>query len=402
MTSPRDHVLGDVRVLDLTRALAGPSCTRLLAEMGADVVKIEPAPYGDWTRRAPGNPDRSPFYVQQNRGKKSVCVNLRDPRGIELVRSLVPRFDAVVENFRPGVMDDMGLGYEQLRQLKPDVILCSISALGQTGPLAHKPGYDYIAQGYAGVTSMIGSPDEPPYIPAVGIGDVSTGAHAALALVAALRHRDRTGEGQHVDVALLDVYYHCHEENVHRYSVTRGEYEPTRVGRHMTYICPAGIFRGNGGDVVIMAHGQHWPDLCRALDRLDLLEDERFRNDPARVANRDRVIELIEGWLRGFPDVASAVAELERHDVPVGPVLSVAETVRHPHLRARGTVRTIRDEVCGEFDVPGMPLKFSGFAEPLSLDAPDLGEHNAEVLAELGLEAAEIRKLVDEGVLVER
>jgi crotonobetainyl-CoA:carnitine CoA-transferase CaiB-like acyl-CoA transferase len=175
----------------------------MLAEMGAEVIKVEPAPKGDMSRAASVYNKRSLFFVQHNRGKKSLCVNLRDPRGMALVVELVRHVDVVVENFKPGIMAEMGLSYERLRELKPDIILCSISALGQTGPLARKPGYDYIAQAYAGVTSMIGDEDEPPYIPLVGLGDVNTGVHGALAVLAALRHRDRTGRGQHLDVALL-------------------------------------------------------------------------------------------------------------------------------------------------------------------------------------------------------
>jgi crotonobetainyl-CoA:carnitine CoA-transferase CaiB-like acyl-CoA transferase len=326
----------------------------MLAEMGAEVIKVEPAPKGDMSRAASVYNKRSLFFVQHNRGKKSLCVNLRDARGMALVAELVRHVDVVVENFKPGVMADMGLSYDRLRELKSDIILCSISALGQTGPLAHKPGYDYIAQAYAGVTSMIGDEDEPPYIPLVGLGDVNTGVHGALAVLAALRHRDRTGRGQHLDVALLDVYYHFHEINVHQVRASGGKIKPTRVGRHMTYLCPGGVFRATGGHVVIMGFFHHWPDLCRAMERLDLIEDPLYSTDLARLERREEVVKLIEEWLQRFPDVTSAVAHLERFDVPVAPVLSVAETLDHPHLRARGTVRTIRDAVYGgEIDVPG-------------------------------------------------
>ena len=291
-----------------------------------------------------------------------------------------------------------------LRELKSDIILCSISALGQTGPLAHKPGYDYIAQAYAGVTSMIGDEDEPPYIPLVGLGDVNTGVHGALAVLAALRHRDRTGRGQHLDVALLDVYYHFHEINVHQVRASGGKIKPTRVGRHMTYLCPGGVFRATGGHVVIMGFFHHWPDLCRAMERLDLIEDPLYSTDLARLERREEVVKLIEEWLQRFPDVTSAVAHLERFDVPVAPVLSVAETLDHPHLRARGTVRTIRDAVYGgEIDVPGFPLKFSDFPEELPLTAPTLGQHNRDILTTyLKKTSEDVDRLRAEGVLVER
>ena len=399
-----EHALTGLRILDFTRALAGPTCTRMLAEMGAEVIKVEPAPKGDMSRAASVYNKRSLFFVQHNRGKKSLCVNLRDARGMALVAELVRHVDVVVENFKPGVMADMGLSYDRLRELKSDIILCSISALGQTGPLAHKPGYDYIAQAYAGVTSMIGDEDEPPYIPLVGLGDVNTGVHGALAVLAALRHRDRTGRGQHLDVALLDVYYHFHEINVHQVRASGGKIKPTRVGRHMTYLCPGGVFRATGGHVVIMGFFHHWPDLCRAMERLDLIEDPLYSTDLARLERREEVVKLIEEWLQRFPDVTSAVAHLERFDVPVAPVLSVAETLDHPHLRARGTVRTIRDAVYGgEIDVPGFPLKFSDFPEELPLTAPTLGQHNRDILTTyLKKTPEDVDCLRAEGVLVER
>jgi len=190
-----EHVLSGLRVLDFSRALAGPTCSRMFAEMGAEVIKVEAAPDGDMTRRMSKiRNERSLYYVQQNLGKKSLCLNLRDPRGMAIIAALVPKVDVVVENFKPGTLAAMGLGYERLCEMRKDIILCSISALGQTGPLAGLPGYDMIAQGYSGVTSMIGEAGGTPYIPLVGVGDVSTGVHGALAVLAALRYRDRTGQ----------------------------------------------------------------------------------------------------------------------------------------------------------------------------------------------------------------
>ncbi|MGE0823966.1 MAG: CaiB/BaiF CoA transferase family protein [Candidatus Binatia bacterium] len=399
-----DHVLSDLRVLDLTRALAGPSCTRMLAEMGAEVIKVEPAPDGELARRFSNyRNNRSLYYIQQNLGKKSMCVNLRDPRGLALVTELVPHVDVIVENFKPGVIAAMGLGYDRLREMKKDIILCSISALGQSGPLASKPGYDYIAQAYSGVTSMIGDPDDAPYIPLVGLGDVSTGVHAALAIVSALRYRDRTREGQHLDVALLDVYYHYHEVNVHTYSGSDGAVSPTRSGRHMTYACPGGVFRAKGGSLVIMSFLHHWKDLCRAMERPDLATDPDYSTDPARLQRRSTVVKIIEDWLQTFPDVPSAVAHLEKFQVPVAPVLSVAETVQHPHHRARGTVRTVNDRLHGAVDIPGMPLKFSRFPQDLPLKAATLGQHNAEILTTyLGRTSQDVQQLQTDGVLIEK
>ena len=395
------HLLSDLKVLDLTRALAGPTCTRMLAEMGAQVIKVESAPAGDMTRQISHirNP-RGLYYVQQNLGKKSLCVDLRDPRGMALATSLIPKVDVVVENFKPGTLAAMGLGYERLREMREDIILCSISSLGQTGPLSHLPGYDFIAQGYSGITSMIGEADGTPYIPPVGMGDVGTGVHAALAVLAALRYRDRTGEGQQLDISLLDMYYHCQEVTVHQASASDGRLNPTRQGPHLNYLCPAGVFKANGGWVVIMAFQHHWKDLCAAMQRPDLVNHERYATDAGRLAERPVIVKLLEDWLATFPDRDSAVALLQQHQVPAAPVLSVAETLTHPHHVARGTVRTITDPIAGTFQIPGMPLRFSKFPDDLPLEAPTLGQHNAEVLRDwLGMNEQEIASLESASVL---
>jgi crotonobetainyl-CoA:carnitine CoA-transferase CaiB-like acyl-CoA transferase len=403
MAAPMEHVLSGLRVLDFSRALAGPTCSRMFAEMGADVIKVEAAPGGDMTRRMSKiRNERSLYYVQQNLGKKSLGLNLRDPRGMAIIAALVPKVDVVLENFKPGTMAAMGLGYERLCEMRKDIILCSISALGQTGPLSGLPGYDMIAQAYSGVTSMIGEAGGTPYIPLVGLGDVSTGVHGALAVLAALRYRDRTGKGQHLDIGLLDVYYHCHEVSIHQLSGSNGQMKPSRQGPHLNYLCPAGVFKANGGWVVIMSFLHHWKDLCTAMNRPDLINDEKLGTDAGRLANRADVIKLLEDWLATFPDRDSAIAKMHQHQVPAAPVLSIEETVNHPHLKARGTVRTIDDRIAGKFQIPGMPLRFSEFPEDLPLEAATLGQHNGEVLRELlGHSDQEIEELRAAKVLID-
>jgi crotonobetainyl-CoA:carnitine CoA-transferase CaiB-like acyl-CoA transferase len=401
MTRPNQHMLSGFRILDLTRAIAGPTCTRMFAEMGAEVIKIEAAPDGDMTRGySKFGGERSLHMIQQSLNKKSVCVNLRDPQGMDLVRKLVAQCDVVVENFRPGIMAAMGLDYRSLCALREDIILCSISALGQTGPLAESPGYDYIAQAYAGITSMIGDRDSAPAIPAAAIGDVSTGVTAAFAIAAALLDRYKTGAGQHLDIAILDCYYHCHEVNVHQYSGSGGEIAPTRNGSHMGYICPAGVFRASGGEVVVMAFAQHWADLCAAMNRPELVDAPTWSTDTERLEHAQEVIAMIENWLQTFPDVSTAIAQLEAHGVPCAPVLTVAETTRFPHLLERGTVRTINDRIAGEFQIPGHPIHSSRYAANNDYDAPFLGEHNHEILsALLELPDDEIAALEQAGIL---
>ena len=401
MNDLQEHLLTGFRLLDLTRALAGPTATRMFSEMGAEVIKVESAPDGDLVRAVSKlRNERSLYFVQQNLNKKSVCVDFRKPEGLALVRELVPHCDVVVENFKPGVISNMGMGYEDLKTLRKDIILCSISALGQTGPLSRQPGYDYIAQAYSGITSMIGEADEAPVLPSAAVGDISTGVTAAFGIAAALLNRSRTGEGQHLDIGILDCYYHYHEANVHQVSGSDGELSPTRGGRHVTYVCPAGIHHGTNGDVILMGFFHHWPDLCAAMQRPDLIDDERYATDEARIDRRDELVQLIERWLATFPDVQSAVDLLQSHGVPCAPILSVAETVTHPHIVERGTVRTIKDPIAGEFQIPGHPVKTSGYPADNDYVAPCLGEHNVEILsAILGKSDSDIQALQSSGVL---
>ena len=401
MTTRSEHMLSGYRILDLTRAVAGPTCTRMFAEMGADVIKVEPSPDGDMARSMSKiRNERSLYLVQQSLNKKSLCVDLRSPEGLALVRELVPHCDIVVENFKPGIIASMGLGYDALCELREDIILCSISALGQDGPLSSKPGYDFIAQAYAGITSMIGDPDGPPSLPLAAIGDASTGVTGAFAIAAALLDRYRTGKGQHLDIALLDCYYHYHEVNVHRASASNGALRPHRNGSHFEYVCPAGVYRANGGYIVLAAFLHHWRDLCAAMGRPDLIDDPAWTSDAARLEHVDEVIATVEAWLQTFPDVASAISHLDKHNVPCAPVLSVEDTLTFPHLVERGTVRTINDRIAGEFQIPGHPVRSSRYPAINDYDAPLLGEHNHEILAQLlGKTDAEISRLTSAGIL---
>lgn len=395
-------ILAGYRILDFTQYLAGPSATRLMAEMGAEIIKIEMAPYGDPSRAFPYRKHkRSAYYVQQNRGKKSLCLNFKDGRSREIVRDLIRESDVLIENYAPGVIGRLGFGWEQVRAINPRLVMCSISAFGQTGPLSHLSGFDYIAQAYAGVTAVIGEPDRPPSLPMLAIGDVTTGVHAACALGFALLDVHRTGVGQHLDISLLDCYFHHHEVNVQAYSASGGAIVPRRAGAHHYAVAPTGIFRGPEGYIMILALLHQWPVLCKAMGREDLIADERFKTNELRVANQQALIAIIEEWLQGFATDAAAIEALQAVRVPVAPILTVAQAIEHPHHRARGTVRRISDRMLGEFDIPGMPLRFSAHPELPELQAPLLGEHNGELLtALLGYEADRVAALEQEGVLV--
>jgi crotonobetainyl-CoA:carnitine CoA-transferase CaiB-like acyl-CoA transferase len=397
------QILSNIKVLDFTHALAGPTTTRLMAEMGADVIKVELAPRGDMTRAmAYYKNDRSAYFVQQNRGKKSLCVDMRQPESLEILKKLIAQSDVLLENYTPGVIADMGLGWEVAHAINPELIFCSVSAFGQTGPLSKLPGYDYMGQAYAGVTHMMGDPDDAPVMPMISMGDVNTGVHALAAINGALFYRSQGGGGQQIDCSLLDSYFHCHDLTVQLYSNSNGRIQLTRNGRHHTSVAPNGIFRGRDTCMFVIAvTAKQWESTCKAMDRPDLLEDPRFINNADRVHNVDDLIEIIESWIQSMPSDDAAREALEAARVPVAPVLSPGEAMQHPHHIERGTVRTISDRGLGEFQVPGMPLRFSECVNSTDLEAPYLGEHNASILRErLAMSDEEINELNERNILI--
>jgi len=283
--------------------------------------------------------------------------------------------------------------------------MCSISALGQTGPSAEVPGFDYIAQAYAGITEVMGEPGHPPVMPMVAMGDVSTGVHALAAVACALLHRERTGEGQHIDVSLLDSYIHYHDFSLQTYTASKGKFVPTRGGAHHTGLTPCGVFKAaNGSYVLLIAALDHqWQGLLRAMGRTDLAGDARFRTIRDRLKNKAALIQEIESWLQSLPDRDSAVKVLERERVPVAPVLTIPEVVQHPHLLERGTVRPISHPDFGDMTLPGFPFRFSTVPPPDKLTAPDLGEHNLAVLRQfLGYDEERVTQLTTAGVLTQK
>jgi len=301
----------------------------------------------------------------------------------------------LVENYAPGVIGRLGLSYEVVKDINPRVVMCSISAFGQEGPLSHEPGFDWVGAAYSGVTSMGGEKDGPPLFPMVALGDVSTGAHAMGAVCAALLYRERTGKGQHLDLALLDTYAHYHEASFQTYSLSKGKIKPTRSGAHSWYAAPAGVFKGRDRYMILISPlEQHWTKLCDAMGRPELARDARFTDNDTRMQNLDALVDIIEEWLQSQPSDDAAIEKLKSYHVPIAPILSVEEALKHPHLRERGTVRTVTDRILGELDVPGFALRFSEFPENLRLEAPTLGEHNEEILTDwLGYTKAEVREL---------
>jgi crotonobetainyl-CoA:carnitine CoA-transferase CaiB-like acyl-CoA transferase len=396
------HLLDGYKVLDFTHFIAGPTATRLMAGMGAEVIKVELAPHGDEARQMEYVRDkRSAYFVQQNRGKQSICVNMRSADGLALIKELIPKVDVLIENFAPGIIADMGLGYPVVSALNPRLVMCSVSTFGQTGPLAHDTGFDFIGQAYAGITSLVGEKDGPPYVPMVAIGDTATGVHAMGAIACALLYREKTGLGQYIDVSLLDSYFHAQTIGVQLYSASKGKKEITRSGLHNATLCPAGTFKGQKWYIIILAWlDNHWVRVCEAIGRPELARDPRYADIAARSKHKEEIIALIESWLAAMPSDEAAIEVLRAKRVPTAPILSVREAMNHPHLRQRGTVRKVTDRLLGEFEIPGFPLRFSRFPEELEFEAPLLGEHNEAVLTRyLAYTPVRIQQLVSEGVL---
>jgi CoA:oxalate CoA-transferase len=396
-------MLTGYRVLDISQFVAGPTCTRILAELGAEVIKLELAPFGDRGRFSGDKPrdptlkrsSQSTYYFQHNHSKKSFAVDIKQDRGRELVYTLIPQIDVVVENFAPGVMERAKLGYDKLSALNPRLIMCSVSLAGQSGPLRDKPGFDYMGAAYAGITDAIGEPDRGPAQLPIAIGDSATGVTAAMAVGFALLHRERTGEGQYIDCSLLDTYFNMHEVNVPKCSLRGKQFQPPRMGSLHPDGGPTGIFRCRNDEFIsIMVMPYQWPQMIKAMNMPELAEDIRFRDPRSRRDNNKALQAIIETWLAKFESREQAIAALEAERVPCAPVLTLHETIAHPHLRERGTVRRVADREIGEFDIPGLVAKFSRWVPRADVKADRLGEHNEEILRDmLKLGDAEIRQL---------
>jgi len=394
-------MLSGLKVLDFTQYLAGPTVTRLMAEMGADIIKVEQAPMGDPARLLPiVKNGRSAYFVQQNRGKKSLCLDFSKPRAIELLRSLVAKADVVVENYGPGVLEKRGLDYASLREINPRIVMASISAFGRSGPLSHKVGYDFIAQAFSGVMHMTGYPDRSPVFVGMAIADVGSGVHAFAAIGYALYHRERTGVGQHIDVSMVDALYHMHELNVQAYTTTEGQHVPQRMGAHHALVTPCGVFKGPQGFIVVLVLDRQWPAMAKAMGRAELATDARFATGPDRAKNQKELIAIIENWMASQPSDEAVLKILEEARIAASPVMTVADSVKHPHFVERKMIRTVGDPILGEVTIPGFPFKFSAFPELPEIQAPLLGQHGPEVLREhLGLGDHEISDLSASGVL---
>ncbi|MFN0089974.1 MAG: CaiB/BaiF CoA transferase family protein [Acidimicrobiales bacterium] len=401
-TEQPPRILEGVKVLDFTQYLAGPTVTRLMAELGADIVKLEQAPGGDPARYlAYMGEGRSHYFVQQNRGKRSVCVDFNSPEALEVVRDLVRAADVVVENYGPGVLERRGLDYESLREVNPRLVMASISAFGRrNSPLAHKVGYDTIAQAFSGFMHMTGERDRPPQFVGVGFADVSSGVHALTGLALALFHRERTGRGQWVDVSMIDCLFHSHEMNIQLPAATGGKVDPMRSGSHGGVTFPAGSFRSPQGHIVIIALDRQWESFCTAVGHPEWLTDPGLRTMRDRARRRTELVAATEEWMAGFETDQEVLDVLEAHRIPCAPVLKPTDAFTHPYFAEREMVRVVQDPVVGPVTIPGFPFKFSERPELPELTAASLGEHNAAVLSGwAGYDPGRVSELAAAGVL---
>lgn len=396
-------MLEGIRVVDFSQYLAGPACTRLMVEQGAECVKLELPDHGDPSRGLqPRVNRRSAFLVQQNRGKRSVGLDFRTEAGRQIALDLVATADVVVENFSPGVMARYGLSYPDLIEFKPDLIMASISGFGQTGPLADRPAFDFIAQGFSGIAHMTGFENGPPLLVGSAIADSNAGVHAFGAVGTALFHRERTGEGTYLDISMVDALLHMHETGIHAPGLTDGEYVPIRHGRDYQPVAPAGVFAGPESWIILIVTVHQVDQLWDALGRPDLADDPRFKGNSARVANRAELNRIIEGWMATFSTDDEVIEALVSHRVPCTKVNSPADLHDIPHLVERGSIIIYDDPLLGSGFYPGHPIKIEGHEPHVHGAVESLGQSNSEVLGALGVSDDRISHLEATGVLVSK
>ena len=388
--------LENVRVLDMTWALAGPFCAMLLADLGAEVIKVENPEGGDTSRKNfPFVKEVSSYFLSVNRGKKSVTVNLQHPRGKEMVLSLAKKSDVLVENFRPGVMDRLGLGYAAVREVNPKIIYAACSGFGRTSPYAHRPAYDVIVQGMGGTLSITGEEGGPPVRVGFSIGDIGGGLFTALGILSALHEREKSGQGQMVDVAMLDCQMALLENAFTRFFAT-GEV-PERIGtRHPVQTPFQALPSKDGYIVVAVARQDWWEKFCQLINRLDLISDERFKTNPARTKNHKDLEEILSAITR-TRSTSKWVADMEKIDIACGPVNTVPQVAGDPHTLAREMITRVKHTQAGMLRVVNSPIKLSRTPVKLERASPVLGEHTEEVFMNLlGLSKEDLAKLREE------
>jgi len=397
--------LEGIRITGLEQYMAGPYCTMLLADAGAEVIKIERPGSGDPRRNMPpfverGEHKKAAGFMGYNRNKKSLALDLRQPQAQEIFRKLAASSDVVVENLRPGSMDRMGLGYAAMKELKPDLIWAAISGFGRMegyqGPYSDRPCFDIVAEAMSGIMNLVGFADKPPSWTIYGMADLYTGMVTAFGIMQALFMRERTGEGQFIDSAMFDNMLSLNEAMVPLYSVAG---QSPRRGQ-LKNLYPRGAFHTKDGYIALnVPDNIIWKRLCQCMGREDLIEDERASTGTHRAANADFLAPVIEGWLASMTR-AEAVETLNANGVPTGPVNRAEDIFEDPHVKARGMLMEIDDPDVGPATFARSPLHLSAAPELPKNPAPNLGQHTREVLTEiLGYEDGEVDALAKAGAV---
>ena len=391
--------LTGIRVLDLTRVLAGPYATMVLGDLGAEVIKLEQPGTGDESRNfGPFKNGFSLYFMSVNRGKQSLTLDLKAPQGKEIFLELVKQSDVLVENFRPGAMKKLGLDYETLKQSQPSLIYAACSGFGQTGPYAERGAYDMIIQGMGGIISITGEPMRPPVRVGTSISDITAALFTAIGILSALRHRDRTGEGQLVDVAMLDSMVAILENAIVRHFAT-GEI-PQPLGSQHPAITPFEAFESADAYIIIaIGNDSLWEKFCQHVERLDLVSDERFATNASRTTNHDQLHPILAEIMRRRTTV-QWIEGLDALGVPCGPINTIDKVVNHPQILAREMIAKVSHDITGSVEVPGVPIKLSKTPGQVTTPAPALGEHTAKILTGLlGKSPETVDKLEQEGVV---
>lgn len=393
--------LDGIKVLDLTQVLFGPFATMLLSDLGAEVIKIERPEVGDIARgNGPVVRGQSTYFLSLNRGKKSVTLNLATEQGRDVLLKLVNNFDIMVENFKPGTMENLGLSYEEVRKHNPALIYVAGSGFGQDGPYAGKPAFDVIVQAMGGILSITGEEGGPPVRPGVSYGDITAGLFLCVATLAALQERRKSGEGQFVDISMLDCQVTAQENAFVRYLNT-GEV-PRALGTRHPVMTPFQAFRTGDGYIAVALRGgikDQWPLFCAAIDRVDIIDDPRFEDGWERTQHY-KELEPILTEAMSKKTTREWVIELEQAGIPCGPVNTIAQAAADPQIQARDMFIEVEHPEAGKFKLVNTPFKFSRTPNKALKASPELGEHTREVLGQmLGMTPREIDDLKDSGVI---
>ncbi len=392
--------LEGIRVLDFTQYLSGPHCTSVLCELGAEVIKVERPGTGEPERKAaPMTPSGESYqFLSYNRGKKGITLNLKNPSGLELAKRLVADCDIIVENFAPGVLDKLGLGYGEASRINPGIIFASISGFGQTGPRKDEVTYDMVGQAMGGLMSVTGYRDGEPLKVGVSLADYMGGYNAVIAILAALHYRNMTGEGQQVDISMQDGMWAMVFPDRANYFDTLDE--PKRMGNKLSSSSPFGSYKAMDGYVVIctITDGQ-WENVLRAMDREDLLEDERFRTRVLRAQNMEAVEEVLDNWLRD-KTVKDAVEQLRSFKVPTSEVPTFGQVANDPQIKHREMIVEVEQPLSGKVKLSGSVYKMSKTPGNRKMRISEIGEYNEYVYSELlGLNEEEIEKLKTDEII---